>query len=215
MIEAGFVRAGLIGSAETAQQIVELMMDRLLREPSMDRFKSTLATLTGGSGAAAVLLAHRDLAPRAPRLIGAAVRAAPQFHTLCRWGPDSGQPASMPMTMETHAIGVLENGVALGVETWRDLQQILPKRDNASSTPVDRTVCHQVGAANREAILAAIGVAPENDFVTYDRLGNIGTVSLPLTAAIAAETGFLQRRQRVGLLGIGSGLNCLMLGVDW
>ena len=215
LIEAGFTRAGLICSAETAQQIVELMTDRLLREPTMERFKSTLATLTGGSGAAAVLLAHRDLAPRAPRLVGAAVRAAPEFHQLCRWGPDTGQPSSMPMTMETHAIGVLENGVALGVETWRDFQRQLPTRDDATRPTVDRTICHQVGAANRDSILRAIEIAPENDFVTYDRLGNIGTVSLPLSAAVAAETGFLRPGQRVGLLGIGSGLNCLMLGVDW
>ena len=46
-------------------------------------------------------------------------------------------------------------------------------------------------------------------------LGNIGTVSLPLTAALAEEREFLRPGDRVGFLGIGSGLNCLMLGVEW
>ena len=46
-------------------------------------------------------------------------------------------------------------------------------------------------------------------------LGNIGTVSLPITAAIAEERGFLEPGDRVGWLGIGSGLNCLMLGIEW
>ena len=40
-------------------------------------------------------------------------------------------------------------------------------------------------------------------------------MSLPLTAALAEEREFLQPGDRVGLLGIGSGLNCLMLGIEW
>ena len=46
-------------------------------------------------------------------------------------------------------------------------------------------------------------------------LGNIGTVSLPITAAIASERGFLKQGDWVGFLGIGSGLNCMMLGIHW
>ena len=37
-------------------------------------------------------------------------------------------------------------------------------------------------------------------------------MSLPLTAALAEERDFLRPGDRVGFLGIGSGLNCLMLG---
>ena len=53
------------------------------------------------------------------------------------------------------------------------------------------------------------------DFSTFPFLGNIGTVSLPLTAAVAEQRGFLSPGDRVGFLGIGSGLNCLMLGLQW
>ena len=80
---------------------------------------------------------------------------------------------------------------------------------------VDRTICHQVGKTHREAILAAIGIPKANDFVTYDVLGNTGTVALPITLAMAAEQGFVEPGHRVAMLGIGSGLNCLMLGVEW
>jgi len=38
---------------------------------------------------------------------------------------------------------------------------------------------------------------------------------MPITAAIAAERGFLKTGDKVGLFGIGSGLNCLLLGVRW
>jgi len=51
--------------------------------------------------------------------------------------------------------------------------------------------------------------------VAYEYLGNTGTAALPVAVALADERGFLAPGQRVGLLGIGSGLNCMMLGVDW
>jgi 3-oxoacyl-[acyl-carrier-protein] synthase-3 len=72
-----------------------------------------------------------------------------------------------------------------------------------------------VGTVHRNSILEALGIAREKEFSTFPFLGNIGTVSLPLTAALAEEREFLQRGDRVGFLGIGSGLNCLMLGVEW
>ena len=55
----------------------------------------------------------------------------------------------------------------------------------------------------------------EKDFTTYRFLGNMGTAALPVTAAIAAERGWLAAGQRVGFLGIGSGLTCLMMGLEW
>jgi len=72
-----------------------------------------------------------------------------------------------------------------------------------------------VGAAHQKTILQALGIPEEKDFVTYPYLGNIGTVSLPITAAIAHERQCLAPGDLVGFLGIGSGLNCLMLGFQW
>jgi 3-oxoacyl-[acyl-carrier-protein] synthase-3 len=43
----------------------------------------------------------------------------------------------------------------------------------------------------------------------------MGTVSLPVTAAIAEERGFIEKSQKVGFIGIGSGLNSMMLGWEW
>ena len=55
----------------------------------------------------------------------------------------------------------------------------------------------------------------EKDYTTYRFLGNMGTAALPVTAAIAAERGGLKPGQHVAFLGIGSGLTCLMLGLEW
>jgi 3-oxoacyl-[acyl-carrier-protein] synthase-3 len=83
------------------------------------------------------------------------------------------------------------------------------------SSQVDRVVCHQVGSAHQSAILKTLGIPADKDFTTFEYLGNMGTVSLPLTLAIAAERDEVMPGEKVGLLGIGSGLNCLMLGVEW
>ena len=89
------------------------------------------------------------------------------------------------------------------------------RRSAGRTTQPDKIICHQVGATHQNTILEAIGVPRERDFTTFRYLGNIGTVSLPITAAIAEERGFLAAGDLVGFLGIGSGLNCLMLGVEW
>ena len=80
---------------------------------------------------------------------------------------------------------------------------------------VDRVICHQVGTAHRDTILGSIGIDRKRDFSTFPYLGNIGTVSLPLTAALAAEREAIAQGDRVAFLGIGRGLNCMMIGVEW
>jgi hypothetical protein len=40
-------------------------------------------------------------------------------------------------------------------------------------------------------------------------------VALPITLALAVERGFIGPHEHVALLGIGSGINSLMIGVDW
>ena len=210
-IELGHIRAGLVVSCESARQIVDETIDQLLADPNMELFKQSLATLTGGSGAVAVLLTNESLSPNGHTLLGGVARSACEHHKLCRWGPVSGLLGTTPQIMETHAIEVLKNGVALGASTYRDFVQEL---DWTVAGP-EKIICHQVGATNRDSILKALEISPEQDFSTFPYLGNIGTVSLPITAALAEERGFLERGDRVGFLGIGSGLNCLMLGLDW
>jgi len=210
-IELGQVRAGMIVSCESARQIVDITIDRLLETRDMDVFKKTVATLTGGSGAVAVILADQTLAASGHRVLGGAARSAAEHHQLCVWGPDTGIPASGLHVMETDPVGVLRNGVVLGIDTFKAFRQELAVPENKP----DKVICHQVGATHQRNILDAIGVDPAKDFTTFKFLGNIGTVSLPITAAIAAERGFLTPGDLVGFLGIGSGLNCLMLGVEW
>jgi 3-oxoacyl-[acyl-carrier-protein] synthase-3 len=84
-----------------------------------------------------------------------------------------------------------------------------------SPESVDRVICHQVGHGHQEAILKALQLPKEKDYTTYRFLGNMGTAALPVTAAIADERGALKPGQRAAFLGIGSGLTCLMMGLEW
>jgi 3-oxoacyl-[acyl-carrier-protein] synthase-3 len=210
-IELGQVRAGMIVSCESARQIVDITIDRLLASRDMEVFKKTVATLTGGSGAVALILADSSLAASGHRLLGGAARSAAEYHQLCVWGPDTGIPASGLHTMETDSVAVLQNGVILGIDTFQAFRRELSLAEDKP----DKIICHQVGATHQRNILDAIGIAQSKDFTTFKYLGNIGTVSLPITAAIASEREFLLPDDIVGFLGIGSGLNCMMLGIEW
>ncbi|HEY7307801.1 MAG TPA: 3-oxoacyl-ACP synthase III [Gemmataceae bacterium] len=210
-IELGQVRAGMVVSCETAREINDTMIDAMLQARSMEVFTKSLATLTGGSGAVAVLVTDGSFCaePRR-RVLGGTMQAAPQHYGLCRWGLD-GMLNALRQFTSTDSVAVLRYGVELGLRTWN---AFLGRLGWAADT-VDKVICHQVGASHRDSILKTLGIAEEKEFSTYPFLGNMGTVSLPLTAALAEERGFLRPGDRVGFLGIGSGLNCLMLGVDW
>ncbi len=221
-IELGQIRAGMVVACESAREINEIMIDRMLADSTMDAFRLGLATLTGGSGAVALLLTDGRLrtripadpsgqAPPRPRLRGGFARTAPRHHALCRWevdgcGPNNGGPFTA-----TDAGAVMRHGVELGLEAWSGFLEAVGWVGNEP----DRVVCHQVGVHHRQGILQALGLPEAKDFSTFEYLGNVGTVSLPLTAALASERGLLRPGQRVAFLGIGSGLNCLMLGWDW
>jgi 3-oxoacyl-[acyl-carrier-protein] synthase-3 len=211
-IELGQCKAGLVVSCETAREINEATIQRLCENPNMELFKSSLATLTGGSGAVAVLMTDgSSLASQRRRLLGGVTQAAPQFFNLCRWGIEGLLPTSLRQFATTDSVAVLKHGVALGLRTWTSfLGKVGWMRQQ-----IDKVICHQVGASHRDAILQTLGLGEDMDFSTFEYLGNMGTVSLPLTAALAEEREFLQPGHKVGFLGIGSGLNCLMLGLEW
>lgn len=210
-IELGQARAGLVVSCESCRQIIDTTIDRLIKNRDMETFRLSIATLTGGSGAVGVVVTGDTMTRGGHRLAGGVARSAPEHHDLCRWGPDSGVAAGAHQIMQTDAPAVLQHGVTLGVRTWEDLLRELNWRPD----PQLKVICHQVGKQHRMTILNTLGLNQEQDFSTFEYLGNIGTVSLPISAAIAEERGFLEKGDRVCFLGIGSGLNCLMLGLEW
>jgi 3-oxoacyl-[acyl-carrier-protein] synthase-3 len=211
-IELGQIRAGLVVACESSREIVEIAIEEMLEHATMEYFTKSLATLTGGSGAAAVLLTDGSFSQlQRPQLLGGVTLAEPQFNQLCRWGVNKDATGRYRPYMRTDAVAVMKNGIELGKRTWSKFTRVF----DLTCETIDRVICHQVGESHQKQILQAIGVDPGKDFPTFEFLGNMGTVSLPITAAIAAERDELHPGNLVGFLGIGSGLNCMMMAIRW
>jgi acyl-CoA:acyl-CoA alkyltransferase len=209
LIESGQIRCALVAAGENGRPLVEHTVRTLLAEPlSRNGIKPYFANLTIGCGAAAAMVCHRSLVRgRAHRLLGGVARAATRHSELCQGdtrGPDG-------LAMQTDSEELLVAGVELAAETWGDFRSAL----GWDSGSIDRFVGHQVGSVHRRRVFEALGLDLAKDFSTFESLGNMGSVSLPATLAAAAEAGAVRDGDKVALFGIGSGLNCLMLGLEW
>lgn len=214
-IALGNIKAGLIVSCETARQIVESTIKEINSKMSIDFYKKTVATMTGGSGAAAVLLTDGSVEysnNRKHKIVGGIVRNRIQHWDLCHWGFEkNGMPTDSKIIMRTNARSVLEYGIELVLSTFKEFKKEFDLPENQP----DKFIGHQVGALHHQQFYQALNVDMKKDFATFPFLGNIGTVSLPITAAIADEKGFLKPEDFVAFIGVGSGLNCYILGIEW
>ena len=209
LIESGQVQAGMIVAGENGRPLIEQTLRHLVSAPlTRNEIKPFFANLTIGSGAVAAILCHRSLAKDGGhRLIGGAARGATQHSELCQ-GNTHGADA---LAMQTDSEQLLIAGVDLAHQTWRDFSSQIGW---SADTP-ERFICHQVGSVHRRKLYETLGLDLAKDFSTFETLGNMGSVSLPATLAAAVDAGAVRAGDRVGLLGIGSGLNCLMLALEW
>ncbi|MGA3007946.1 MAG: 3-oxoacyl-ACP synthase III [Opitutaceae bacterium] len=209
MIESGQARCGLIVAGEHGRPLVEQTLRQLLAAPlTRNEIKPFFANLTIGSGAVGAIVCHRSLAKgRGHRLLGGVARAATEHSRLCQG--DTGSTGGLDM--QTDSESLLAAGVGLAQETWREFKESA----SLDEAEVARFICHQVGSAHRRKLYEALGLDPAKDFSTFETLGNMGSVSLPATLALAAGTGVLRAGEKAALLGIGSGLNCMMLALEW
>jgi len=213
MIELGQVRRGLIVAGESSRQLVRTTIDQVVRSPRLGRkeFKAAFASLTIGSGAVALVMTHDSVSHSAHRLLGGEVRTAAHHNHLCRGSEDTGFDSEAAMTMRTDSETLLAGGCELAADTWRAFKDHL----GWTNHDVERAYCHQVGVAHRDKFYESIGLDVSKDFATFPFLGNVGSVSLPLTMAMGIERDVPAPGSKIAMLGIGSGLSCVMLGVEW
>jgi len=209
MIESGQIKCALIVSGENSRPLVEQTINTL-NTADLDRngIKPYFANLTIGSGAVGAVVCHEDLVKGAKhRLVGGVARAATAHSELCQ-GDTHGADA---LAMQTDSEALLIAGVGLARETWTDFTA----ETGWNEPEIDRFICHQVGSIHRRKLYEALGLDLAKDFSTFETLGNTGSVALPVTLANAIDQNEIGEGTKVGLLGIGSGLNCLMLALEW
>ncbi len=208
MIESGQIERALLVSGENGKPLLERTLAQLL-DPGLTRkqVKPFFANLTIGAGGVAAVLTRKDLAPAgAPRLSVAVAQTDSASNRLCE-GDASGTGA---LEMQTDAVALLEAGVSLARDTWTAFKDASGWNEQTPS----RIICHQVGRQHQRRLLEEIGVAPEKDYSTFETLGNAGSVSCPLTFSKGLQTGAIRPGDKAALLGIGSGLCCLMLAIE-
>ncbi len=210
MIDSGQIRSGLVVSGENGRPLVERTLRHLLAAP-LDRhaIKPYFANLTIGSAAVAAIVCHEDDLPAgAPRhrLLAGSSRADTSHSDLCQ-----GDSAGDGLDMQTDSEQLLAAGVEVARRTWNDFTA----QTGWNAGTADRIICHQVGSAHRRQLYTTLGLDLEKDFSTFATLGNTGSAALPSALALAVEQGVVRDGQQLALLGIGSGINSLMLAVQW
>lgn len=206
MIELGQVKAGVVVGSELGRNLVEGTIDKVNTDASITRadVKLAVASLTIGSASAAMVLCHRELSQTGNRLLGGAVHARTDHHELC-------QSDGLAELMQTDSEMLMREGVATGVATFERLRREL----EVTPENIDRTFCHQVGVAHRKLLFDKLGLDTKLDYATLEYLGNTGSAALPITMARGLEERPASDGQRVAMLGIGSGINCIMLAAEW
>ncbi len=213
MIELGQLRAGVVVGTETGRNLVEgtiaelLSSDKITRQDVKDHF----ASLTIGSGSAAIVLCDSQLSKTGTRLLGGACLTDTSHHELCEGGAEAGRSDDGRPRMSTNSEALLHAGVDLAKKTWHQTKQNL----GWQNSDVNKVFTHQVGRAHRKLLLKELNLPPELDFPTVEHFGNTGAVALPMALATGIQQNHLTPGDNVALLGIGSGLNSVMLGLNW
>ncbi|MCG8525993.1 MAG: 3-oxoacyl-ACP synthase III [Opitutales bacterium] len=206
MIESGTIESALIVTAEGSRELLENTIETINNKPlSRKELKSYFANLTIGSGAVAAVLCSKELSPDSPQLIGGVVGADSNHNELCEGGSNR-----QGHEMMTDSEALLKAGIGLAKQTWKSFKHVTGWNDPM----INHYICHQVGKMHQSALYDALKIDSKKDFSTYPTLGNMGSAALPGTLAKAMEQEIFRKGEKVALLGIGSGISSIMLGLQ-
>jgi len=214
MIELGQTKAGIVVGTENPQPLIDATIKELLNDDDVTRAKLNLgvASLTMGAGTVSAVLTHSSISKSGHKLVGGMVRTASNHNGLCRVNGDAclSDPDNCN-SMYADARGILTNGVQLICETWPALLQELGWRDS----DVDKIFGHQVSTIHNQLVFDTLGLDKSKGFFTVEYLGNVGSVSLPISLAIGVEESHVHPGDKVVMMGAGSGLCAVLLGLEW
>jgi 3-oxoacyl-[acyl-carrier-protein] synthase III len=206
MIEAGTIKSALIVSGENSGPLLHETFQFLNNNLELNRksIKSYIANLTIGSAGVAFYLTHKSLRTGAS-LKFASVATDSMANKLCLGSGDTHG-----LMMQTESEELLIAGIKLAQQNFTNFKSI----SNWSNLDYDLILSHQVGIAHRDLLFKTLDLPLEKDFSTFPQYGNTGSAALPLTFCKAFENGRMKPGTKVALLGIGSGLSSIMVGVE-
>ncbi|MFK5633289.1 MULTISPECIES: 3-oxoacyl-ACP synthase III [unclassified Ornithinimicrobium] len=199
MIDGGQIDYALIVNGEGSQTPQEHTLARLSSPDATARdILAQFATLTLGSGAAAMVLGRASAHPEGHRVVGGVTRTATQHHELC---------VGDFTEMRTDTQGLLVAGMQLATDLWRDA------RSEFDWSDMDRYVVHQVSRVHTSRTAEALGIDESRIPLIFPTHGNVGPAAVAIT--LAKEAPSLHSGDRVLMMGIGSGLNMTCLELTW
>jgi acyl-CoA:acyl-CoA alkyltransferase len=215
LIESRVVDAGIVVSGETNSRPVHVCMEHIRKADGLTRAEllQLLPTLTLGSGAVAYVLCHESIASSPHRFLGAVGRAGTKHHGLCAGNGDFcfNQPSDRDPIMTTNAKDLIGSAAQVGGRTWPDTSSLLGWRNE----DIDHVFCHQVGKPLNDAFYRELGVDNSKEFTIYEKFGNQTSAALPIAVGRGVEEMDVQKGEKLLLLGFGSGINSLFVGVEW
>ncbi len=200
MLDAGTVEYALIVDGEGSRYTQQTTLERL-RNPNStagDVF-AEFASLTLGSGAAAMVMARKNRHGDVHRLIGGVARAGTEHNALCVGNLDR-------MTTDTH--GLLVAGLDLAADAWE-----ASKTDFDWTDGLDWYIFHQVSKVHTTMLCDRLAIDSSKVPLTFPKYGNVGPAAVPITLASVQDQ--IQPGQRVLCMGIGSGLNTSFSEILW
>ncbi len=199
MLEAGQLDYVLLVDGEGTREIHDNTINRLLDESSnADDLFSNFATLTLGSGAAAMVLGRHSENEGSHRVVGGFFRADTVHQDLCVGSLEN---------MRTDTRGLLEAGTELVKRSWDEITN----KDRWYD--MKAYVLHQVSQVHTQAVIDTLGIDSERVPRTFPMYGNIGPAAVPVTLAAIQQSLFAG--DGVLLAGIGSGLNSAFIELQW
>ena len=208
MIESGQIERALICSGENGRPLVDNTI-KALQNPKLTRqtIKPYFANLTIGAGAVAAVLCRKELIKGGALILhSASVSTDTSHNQLCE-----GDASGNALEMQTDSEALLEAGIKVAKNAWASFV----KESGWTHETADRVFTHQVGKVHTRALFKALNLDLKKDYSTFEFLGNVGSVSCPITLAHAIEKGAFTVGKKATLLGIGSGLSSLMMAIEW
>jgi len=203
MIELEQIQTGLVVASESPREGQLATMKQMLDDGTRDDLRDNLASFTLGAAAVAIVLTHKSISKTGKRLLGGASYSATEYNKLC---------IAQRTWMHTDSGTLLKEGSKVIYQAWERFLKELGWTPNK----IDHFFTHQVSEPVRRSVYRELGLPKEGlDYPTLKFLGNTASVAAPICMALGIHNGILKDGDKVCLLGAGSGLNSLILGIQW
>lgn len=203
MIELGQIDTGMVVAAEMPREGQLATIKNLLENrPNKESLRDNLASFTLGGASVAMILRHRQKSRTGKRLLGGYAYSDTSHNDLC---------VAQPTWMKTDSTRLLREGTKVIANAWKGFQTIM----GWTNKTVNKIFSHQVSEPQRQVGLKALGLPDTMDYPTVGVLGNTASVAAPISMALGIESGFVKDGDKVVLFGVGSGINSIILGIQW